>query len=494
MFVNVSPESVGVKSEWIENFIKHLQGKGIVMHDVLMMRGEKIFCEAYWKPFNPKFLHRQYSQTKSFVGVAIGLLEEEGKLSLDNKIADYFRDKIERKLPEYLEQQTIRDMLTMTTSCVCPDWFVDKDKDRVHLYFNASKVTRPAGTTWEYDSPGSQVLSVLVERLSGKTLLEYLKEKLFNEMGCFQTAEILKSPTGESWGDSAMLCTARDMLAFARFVMNYGVWNGKRLMNETYLRKATSNVVCNNNSGHSDTHHQGYGYQIWRMRNHSFAFVGMGQQLTICNPEKDVIFVCNGDTQGAYYPYDTLINYYFDEILERIDKELLPENVVTYQRLNALCQGLNLYCLQGEDKSALQDKINGKKYKILQSTGANVSEFSLTFDNSGGGILTYVNEQGEKKLPFTINQNLFCKFPQLGYSNTYGAVETTDGFMYDCAVSATWKTENKLQIYVQIIDKYFGNCTMNFVFKDDCVTVELMKCAEAFLNEYRGILVGKAIN
>ena len=66
--------------------------------------------------------------------------------------------------------------------------------------------------------------------------------------------------------------------------------------------------------------------------------------------------------------------------------------------------------------------------------------------------------------------------------------------MYDCAVSAAWKDESKFQIYVQIIDKYFGNCTINFVFKEDCVTVELIKCAEAFLNEYRGVLVGKAID
>lgn len=63
MFEVVTPESVGIKSEWIETFINHLTGKGLPMHDLLIMRGDKICCEAYWKPFHKDFCHRQYSQT-----------------------------------------------------------------------------------------------------------------------------------------------------------------------------------------------------------------------------------------------------------------------------------------------------------------------------------------------------------------------------------------------------------------------------------------------
>ena len=148
MFEFASPESMGIKSEWIENFIRHLEDKGITMHDVLIMKGDKIVFEAYWKPFHKDFLHRQYSQTKSFVGIAIGLLAEEGKLRLDDKIADYFRDKIDGELHEYMENQTIRDMLTMTTCCLSSSWFDTENCDRVHMYFNDSKILYPSGTVW----------------------------------------------------------------------------------------------------------------------------------------------------------------------------------------------------------------------------------------------------------------------------------------------------------------------------------------------------------
>ena len=115
IFKKVTSESVGIKSECLEKFINHLQNKGIVMHDVVMAKGDNIFFEAYWKPFDKDFCHRQYSQTKSFVGIAIGLLEEEGKLNLGDKIADYFRDKIEREL--FMKQVLKWERLLMRDKC-----------------------------------------------------------------------------------------------------------------------------------------------------------------------------------------------------------------------------------------------------------------------------------------------------------------------------------------------------------------------------------------
>ena len=242
MFEKITPEAAGISSKTVTEFIKKLEKRGAATHGLLFMKGEKIFTEAYWKPFHKDFCHRMYSQTKSFVGVAIGLLEEEGKLSLDDKIAGYFPEKIDGELLEYLAELTIREMLTMTTSGEPYSWFLAGDPDRTHLYFNYARKTHPSGTVWKYDSSGSQVLCALVEKLAKKPLLDYMKEKLFDEMGVFQTATVLKAPNGDSWGDSAMVCTLRDMAAFGRLVMNYGVWQGKRLINGEYLHEATSNA------------------------------------------------------------------------------------------------------------------------------------------------------------------------------------------------------------------------------------------------------------
>ncbi|MBR2375829.1 MAG: serine hydrolase [Clostridia bacterium] len=492
MFKVVSPESIGIKSAWIEKFIKHLQGKGLPMHDVVIMRGNAVCCEAYWKPFHKDFCHRQYSQTKSFTSIAIGLLEEEGKISLDDKIADYFRDKIKRKLPEYLENQTIRDMLMMTTTSYNGvNWLVAENKDMVDIYFHQTEITHPAGTIWRYDSNGSHILSMLVEKLSGKSLLAYLKEKLFNKMDAFQNAQILKGPVGESWGDSAMICTPNDMLSFARLVMNYGTWQGERLMNEQYLREATSALTALTEFGNSIV---GYGYQIWKLRNNSFGFLGLGKQLTVCNPEKDIILVLNSDCQGSPYDvYGIIFDYYFEDIVENITETVLPEDPAARESLRNLCDSLTLHSIHGIPKTQIQENIDGKTFLALGENAQGITKFCFSFDGKNGGVFRYTNAQGDKELPFAINANEFCKFPQFGYSNEYGGLPTTDGYLYDCAVSAAWMDNTRFQIYVQVIDKYFGNCTMTFCFKDEFVGVEMRKYAEGFMEEYQGSFVAKQI-
>ena len=491
MFERITPEQAGISSKKVIQFIERLEKRGASTHGILFMKGDKIFTEAYWSPFDKDFCHRQYSQTKSFVGVAIGLLEEEGKLALDDKIANYFRDRIIKKLPEYLENQTIRDMLMMSTSSYFGvNWLVADNKDIVDIYFNQTKITHPARTIWRYDSNGSHILAMLVEKLSGKSLLAYLKEKLFNKMDAFQNAQILKGPVGESWGDSAMLCTLRDMALFGRFVMNYGVWDGECLMNEKYLREATSNLVSNAPDAHYSAYHQGYGYQIWRVCGNGFAFVGMGDQLTVCYPDKDLIFACNSDNQGTALIREMIFEMLEDMFVDEMQNEPLPENKEAEKALSDLISNLNLRAVQGLMDSPFRTEIDGTEY-ICEENPMGITKFSFVFTDEKTGEFRYTNAQGDKVIPFGVNYNVFGKFPQLGYSNEVGAKPTTDGFMYKDAVSLAWIEEKKLRLFVQIIDKYFGNMSATFAFKDDYVCADFMKTAEGFLEEYQGPLLGK---
>lgn len=491
MFEKITPEQAGISSKSVQNFIEKLEKRGASTHGILFMKGDKIFAEAYWSPFDKDFCHRQYSQTKSFVGIAIGLLEEEGKLSLDDKIVAYFPDKAdEGKWQKYFSEQTIREMLTMTTVGGSYSWFVSGDPDRTHHYFNEQRKTHPSGTLWDYDSPGSQVLCALAEKVSGKPLLTYLQEKLFNRMNVFQTAKILKTPNGDSWGDSAMVCTLRDMASFGRFVMNYGEWNGERLMNEKYLREATSNLVSNAPDAHYSAYHQGYGYQIWRVCGNGFAFVGMGDQLTVCYPDKDLIFACNSDNQGTSLIREKIFEMLEDMFVDEMQDEPLPENKEAEKSLNALISSLKLRAVQGLTDSPFRAEIDGTEY-ICEENSMGITKFSFVFTDEKTGEFRYTNAQGDKVIPFGVNYNVFGKFPQLGYSNEVGATPTTNGFMYKDAVSLAWVEEKKLRLFVQIIDKYFGNMSATFAFKDDYVYADFTKTAEAFLEEYQGKVLAK---
>ena len=304
MFEKVTPESLGIPSRAISDFLSFMERRGSYTHSFLMMRGEKLCTEAYFAPYNRDSLNRMYSQTKSFVSIAIGCLIDEGKLTLDDRIADHFPERFERELPPYLAAQTVREMLTMTTSVYNEgSWFTSGEPDRVRYDLNTFDGARPAGTIWRYDSAGSQVLSALVEKLAGMPLLDYLRKRLFSHTGGFESAVMLKTPNGETWGDSAMVCTLRDIATFGNLVMHYGKHEGKQLMSESYLREATSPLVWNDTTGFYHVFHHGYGYQIWCTEQNGFAFVGMGDQLTICLPERDFLFTMTADNQGSEKRY-----------------------------------------------------------------------------------------------------------------------------------------------------------------------------------------------
>ncbi|MBQ8654335.1 MAG: beta-lactamase family protein [Clostridia bacterium] len=470
----------GVRRSDLEAFMNRLRRGGVNMHSVLMARRGEIFFEAYWEPFTRDTLHRMYSVTKSFVSVAIGCLLDEGKLSLDDHIADYFPDKLPEDVPEEIRRMTIRHMLTMSTCFGVSGWLFPGVTDRVRYYFSR-KPDKPTGTIFTYDSNASYVMGVLVERLSGMPLMDYLRKRVFDHIGGFENAYMLKTPDGTPWSDSALMATPRDLLRFVQFVMNRGSWHGKQLMSADYLAEATRKQVTNNLENRSAYDRYGYGYQFWMGEQGSFYFSGMGGQYAVCVPEKDFVFVCTGANQlNGHFTDPITFDALFRCIVDNLSDEPLPEEEPL--RLPEL----KLPVVEGMQHTAFADEISGKWY-VCDENPMGITRFKLEFPKTDEGLFTYVNAQGEKQLPFGLGRNVFCKFPQEGYHNDMGNVQTK-GFYYDCAVSAAWHEERKLLMFVQVIDRYFGQMAATFAFRDKEGLLWMTKSAEQFMNEYVGRL------
>lgn len=478
---NITPEQAGISTQNIIDFLKKIEDANLSTHNIILAKGENIFFEHYWDPFNKDFLHRQYSVSKSIVSLAVGFCEQDGLLALDDKISKHFPKECENQTDENLKNQTIRDMLMMATAKKDRYWFSDKPKDRVLYYFeNDNSDSRPSGTIFDYDSTGSFILGALTERLTGKPFMEYLRIKLFDKIGVSKEAYCLKATGGHSWGDSAVLCTARDLFKIARFVMNKGKWNGEQILNEKYLTEATSKMIDNNLNAEATHVSNGYGYYIWMLKD-GFLFNGMGCQLALCLPEKDLIMIYNGDNQGKVTAKDIIFDAFYENIVKNPPKE-------EQNNFDEYVNTLKLATIKGKKHSRSANQINGVTYRVEKTNPMGLKSFRFDFSEDKG-TFSYTNEQGDKKIEFGICENVFGYFPEEGYSNEVGTEKTTN-FYYRCATSAAWLEENKLQLKVQIIDKYFGNCTLTFGFKDDKVGIWMQKNAEDFLDRYQGIAEG----
>ena len=485
-----SPEKQGIKSEHIKEYIECLEEANLSTHDVIIMRHGNIVFEKYWAPFHKDFLHRMYSVTKSFVSLGIGFLEQDGLINLDDPIVKYFPDELKDQKDENFKNQTIRHMLMMSTAKTDRYWFNVRPDDRVRFYFeHEGFASRPSGNIFEYDSTGSFVLGALVERVSGKEFVEFLREKFLDKIGFSKDAYCLKCPGGQAWSDSALICKPTDLLKVAQFCMNKGKWNGEQILNEEYVVAATSKQIDNNPRGVNYHDTQGYGYLFWRTFDNSFFFNGMGAQLAICVPDKDMILVYNGDNQGHEdRAKDTVINNFFSMISRRAVDEELPENKQAQDALEEYTKDLKLFTAKGEKYADLQEKINNVTYK-LNPNGMGITTVKLCFEN-GKGKFCYEKNGAYKEIKFGLGENEFFPFPEEGYSDMVGTQKGNR--LYNCAVSAAWVTDYQLFIKVQIIDTYFGIAGITIGFdKDLRMTMYMTSSAEDFLYGYRGFAMGE---
>lgn len=480
MFTYKLPEEVGISSGDVLGYINHLEEKRLSTHDVIIARGNNIIYEKYWAPFDKNTTHRLYSSSKSIVAIAVGFLIQEGRLSLDDTVGKFFGYD---EKTNCIAAQTVRDLLMMSNAKQLRNWFSFRPDDRVKFYFeNPREEVRDPGAIFEYASEGSFVLGAIVEELTGKPFLDYLREKLFDKIGVSDSIKCLRCPGGHSWGDSAVLCTPMDFLKIARFSLNYGAWEGEQILSRDYLLAATKKQIENNSLDAVGYNTFGYGYQFWRTYDDSFFFSGMGSQFAVCNPRTDLILIYNGDNQGNEFANEAIIKGFFDNIVRKADK--CADKTPDESTVRALREEKRLICATGKKTAALQDKINGKTF-VLRDNPMKIREFSLNFNDEKCSF-KYINEQGAKELYFKMCENFFSLFPQEGYSAEVGSVRA-DGHYYKCACSGAWQDEKTLFLKVQIIDDYFGRLSITFGFVDEKhVTLQMRKTAEDFLNEYQG--------
>jgi hypothetical protein len=215
----------------------------------------------------------------------------------------------------------------------------------------------------------------------------------------------------------------------------------------------------------------------------------MGCQFAVAVPDMDMVFVINSDNQGLDYAKRVILNGFFDLIANKISSDTLPEDNDAYKALTDYSDSLKLYCLKGSVDSKLMGKINGREY-TMKPNPMGITRIKFTFDDDEG-VMEYTNEQGDKKLKFGIDKNVFGKFPQEGYSDMVGNTFAAGNY-YDCAASAKILDDDRISVLVQVIDKYFGRLNMCFAFNDcDEVSVIMSKTAEDFFLEYQGVAVGE---
>lgn len=314
----------------VRRFVDRLEAQGVCMHGFELRADGEVEYEGYYAPFRKGQMHRLYSVSKAMVSLAVGMLAGDGLLSLDEPIAGRFPDRLDAPPDPRLARLSVRDMLRMATCYEKTTYREGEDACWSKSFLNAPPTHEP-GTVFFYDTSSTQTLGELCERIAGKSLLDFLNERLFAPLGADDEKRWLTDPSGVSQGGTGLMMSLRDLGKVAQCVMD----GGRGLIPADYLREATARQIDTGWQANPEERH-GYGYQFWMTR-HGYCMYGMGGQLAVMCPREGVLLCTIADTRLDPYGLQKLYDAFFEEVLPRVgEPDEAGEAEALARRLEAL--------------------------------------------------------------------------------------------------------------------------------------------------------------
>ncbi len=295
------PERVGVSSGRLLALLIALEKeKRANLHNLIIIRHGEIICECSHPGYSTNVWHLSHSMSKTLTGMAIGMLVDDGKLSLDTKLVELF--------PEYhykdarFEGITVEHLLAMQSGVKFSEAGSVTETRWTEAFFESAMSFTP-GTDFGYNSMNSYILARIVTKISGISLTELLDERLFSPLG-IKNYFIEKGPEGIEKGGWGVYMSPESWAKVGYMMLSHGVFEGKRILSEEWVRRSTSK--------HADTPgtlgDYDYGYQMWVSRDKdSYLFNGMlGQNVWVC-PRNDIVCVFNSGNNELFQNSPALI-------------------------------------------------------------------------------------------------------------------------------------------------------------------------------------------
>ena len=318
-----TPEAEGVSDDLMTRFHQAMTAlPNVDIHHIMVLRHGKVISEYHALPYQADDLHTLYSASKTVTALAVGLAIDDGLLTVNDKVSKYLRDKMPATLTPALDSLTIRHMLMMAAGREQDQSIPEGDDEWLTTWFkgNFSEV----GQHFVYDSMCTHALAVIVTRVTGKPMLQYVRERIFEPLHIVQADWELAPDSVETAGWGLRL-HAESEAKLGQLMLQGGVWNGQRLLSEQWIHDMTQmhlgtdvvpqkpkplwkrfmrflrrtwHTVRSWFTGYNiDDYFRGYGYQtkaIMQPHANSFFAAGYGGQLIDVVPDLDLVVVING--------------------------------------------------------------------------------------------------------------------------------------------------------------------------------------------------------
>lgn len=279
----------------------------------LIIKNDSIIYEWYASGYGKDSKTNSFSMAKSITSAMLGKAIMQGHIkSLDQPISDFF--------PQYsYAKTTVGDLASMASGL---DWVehytspfsvtarANYDDNLAETILNQKVVNTP-GKKFEYLSGNTQLIAMIIQKATGKPLAEYLSENFWKPLGASHDA-LWQLDDEKNKLAKAFCCissNARDFARFGKLYKDFGKWNGKEILDSTFVAKSIKPRF-------KDSPQYGYGWWIKKTDNKSFFFMrGHHSQYVFVEPNDNIIIVRLGHhtskDEGEVYTKD--MDIYIEE-------------------------------------------------------------------------------------------------------------------------------------------------------------------------------------
>ncbi len=450
-FARVTPEEVGIDSAHLQAFLaEYASMTELRPHGLMMMKDGAVFLETEFYPYRNDTWHVSHSLCKSLTALALGLLVDDGLISLDDKLIDIFPKRAFNLDLVRQRDITVRTLLDMSAGVTFNELGSALTDDWIDGFFGAS-IKHAPGTKFMYNSMNSYMLSACIREKTGKDMFDLLSERIFHPMDIFEVFWE-KCPKGITKGGWGLYMKIEDLMKFAVLFLEKGCWQGKRLISEAWIEEMTKKQI----DTPASSNEYGYGFQVWRsVRPDSYQFNGMlGQNLIIFPDMHMAIATYSGSAE--FFPnceLMKLIDRYFGKAFHPAEKPLKPSRRAQMQ-LSRYCEALSLPPVQNraEERNQIASflPLVDKTYRIdAKNIGVLPVVMSLFHENFSDGIekISFCAQKNRMEMLFYKEKEIVCvPFSMDGNACYFDFLENREHF-YAASIAKMTKNEDGIPVF-----------------------------------------------
>ncbi len=390
-----TPEEEGLDSKALADLLESIRAQGDPVDSVLIVRDGRLVLDACVYPFRDGLRHAIHSGTKSVISMLLGIANGDGTLpDIERPVLDFFPGRSVAHLDDRKRAMRLKHLLTMSSGL---DWEEDipywrpqnsatriaKSPDPVQSFLDTPMSVDP-GTRFNYNSGGSHLLSAILQKATGESALEFARSRLFGPVGISEVTWEADA-RGVSLGGNGLWIQPRDLARLGELYRNNGVWKGRRIVPEAWVRDSVKPWMTSGSFG--------YGYQWWLPPSGGYAARGFGGQLLWVLPDLRMVVVMTGGSQDGWLP-GTLTELFILPAVKAAGP--LQANPGAAASLAAAAQAV----AQPQPRPAaplpaIAREITGRAY-TLDDNGLGLKSFSLSFETGEATIELHFQDKSVK--------------------------------------------------------------------------------------------------